>query len=125
MDNITNASRTPLEIVAIKSATFIVIAIAAVIGNVLVIIVISQNRSTQTITNYLIINLAVFDIMNELVNLPPYILNIIADRQYYDDIGCSIHPYIGGVLFVGSIHNLMRIAIVRYCDIYQSRDSKF
>ncbi|EDV28111.1 uncharacterized protein TRIADDRAFT_53362 [Trichoplax adhaerens] len=124
MDNRTNETHhTPLEVIVIKSTIFIIIAIAAVIGNSLVIIVISQygRNAAQTVTNYLIMNLAILDIINGLFQLPLYLVNIIADRQFYGEIGCAIHVQIGGMGFIGSIHNLMWIAIIRYLVVVKSK----
>ncbi|EDV18676.1 uncharacterized protein TRIADDRAFT_62841, partial [Trichoplax adhaerens] len=124
MDNTTNVTHTPLEIIAIKSIIFTIAAIAAVIGNTLVVIVIFQYNSTQTVTNYLVMNLSIFGTMNGLVRLPLYIVNIIADRQYYDQVGCAFHAYLGGIIFIGTIHNLMWIAVVRYLVVVKSKKLK-
>ena len=126
MDNITatngtNTNGTPLVVIIIKSVILILISIAAVIGNTLVIIVIYQRNSAQTVTNYLIINLAIIDIITGLFRLPLYVVNIIADRQYYNEVGCNIHSFIGGICFIGSVHSLMWIAIIRYLVVVKSK----
>ncbi|RDD43462.1 hypothetical protein TrispH2_004130 [Trichoplax sp. H2] len=70
MDNITNVTCTSSGMIAIKSFVSIIIVVAAVIGNTLNILVISQYHSTRTITNYLIMNLSIFGIINGLVHIP-------------------------------------------------------
>lgn len=119
--NGTKTNGTPLEVIIIKSIVLIVISITAVIGNTLVIMVICQRNAGQTVTNYLIINLAIIDIITGLFRLPLYVMNIIADRQYYDAVGCNIHSFIGGICFIGSVHSLMWIAIIRYLVVVKSK----
>ncbi|KAK3733563.1 hypothetical protein QZH41_004254 [Actinostola sp. cb2023] len=59
-----------------KALALALVALVAVAGNCLVIAAVFQNAKIRTVTNYLIVNMAVADLLYIIIALPPFYLDI-------------------------------------------------
>lgn len=99
-------------------AIFSVLVAADVLGNSLVILVILKNRSMMTAANYLLLNLAVADIMVAVSSIPGYVFNktFVHPTGIEGDVLCSLVTGLG-FLWIGqmaSSTSLVFIAVERY-----------
>ena len=93
---------------------FVFIGVA---GNSLVIYSITSNKRMRTLTNILILNLAIGDLAFLVMCVPCATFRFIATYWPFGDIGCKFFHYFTNVSLYVSIYTLVLMAISRYCAI--------
>lgn len=112
---------TPTERV-FKCIAYFIILFGSLFGNVLVICVVILNRQMRTVTNYLIVNMAVADLLLTAFNMPVTIKLIATGTMdwsggVFADILCKILPFIQYLSIASSVLSLAAIAIDRFLAI--------
>ena len=69
-ENAADLYRATVGVVALLSALYGSLSVAAIIGNTLVIAVVATNRGMQTVTNFFIANLSGADVVVGLFSIP-------------------------------------------------------
>uniref|UniRef100_A0A8C1NZ67 G-protein coupled receptors family 1 profile domain-containing protein n=1 Tax=Cyprinus carpio TaxID=7962 RepID=A0A8C1NZ67_CYPCA len=82
--------------------------------NLLVIVSISHFKQIHTLTNVLILSLAVADLIAGLILMPVQGMKLIEPCWYFGEIFCSIFPLILYVVVTASLGNLIIISVDRY-----------
>ncbi|XP_017291686.1 trace amine-associated receptor 1-like [Kryptolebias marmoratus] len=90
------------------------LSVMTVCGNVLVIISITYFKQLHTPSNYLIISLAVADLLVGIVVFPMSMSFPLSSCLYYRDIFCKIRDSFDVILSSTSILNLCCISVDRY-----------
>lgn len=108
-------------VVVIKEIAFALVGMVALMGNSLVIAAVLQTRRMRTITNYLIVNMAVVDIFYTLIAMPQMVL-LIADYQWsseslFFEFFCKASNFSTFMLQADSVLTLAVIATDRYFAI--------
>ncbi|XP_015767843.1 PREDICTED: uncharacterized protein LOC107346550 [Acropora digitifera] len=100
-----------------KLIAYSIILFGSLVGNVLVILVVVLNRHMRSVTNYLIVNMAVADLLLTAINMPVTI-KVIATRSIdWSVVLCKIIPFTQSVFFASSVLTLTAIAIDRFLAI--------
>jgi len=104
----------------VKISFYISLMLFSILGNSSLIVIVTKNHRIQTITNYLIVNMAVSDILITLLAVPRKITEILlAPRRWL--VGgflglalCKSLSFLQDVSTAVSIFSLLAIAVDRY-----------
>jgi adrenergic receptor alpha-1B len=76
------------------SLTLGAIMVAAIVGNLLVIVVVAKNRGMRTRTNLFLCNLAVADFLCAVIDMPFSLVTVATGRWMFGDIVCQVRPLV-------------------------------
>ncbi|XP_033001403.1 trace amine-associated receptor 5 [Lacerta agilis] len=88
-----------------------------VLGNLLVIISIFHFKILHTPTNFLLLSLALADLLLGLTVLPFSTIRSVESCWYFGDAFCHFHTFLDTVFCLASIFHLCFISIDRHCAI--------
>ncbi|KAG7219549.1 hypothetical protein INR49_019015, partial [Caranx melampygus] len=97
-------------------ASELIIAMVAIIGNILVCLAVTHNKKLRTVTNYFLVSLAVADILVGLVAIPCAVLTDLG-RPHHNLPVCLVMLSILMMLTQSSILSLLAVAAERYMAI--------
>jgi len=96
---------------------FGVITLSGLIGNGLVIYVIVSRERMQTVTNLLLLNLAVADLAFVVV-VPPFTAYQMAAKWWpFGDVACRLLHYLVNVTAYVTVYTLVAVAVMRYLTV--------
>ncbi|XP_002732001.2 substance-P receptor-like [Saccoglossus kowalevskii] len=131
-NNITNTPSSPwnssLTTTVVLSILYGVVSLMSVLGNSLVIFVVVRNKKMRTITNALLVNLAISDIIQGLFATPFQFAPAILYRWPFGDFMCPFVPFVKTLSILVSIGTLTVISVDRYfavCHPLKKRLSPF
>ncbi|OXA44176.1 Neuropeptide Y receptor [Folsomia candida] len=104
----------PVSIVVLLSLLYGAISVAALIGNILVLWVVSVSRRMRTVTNMFIANLAFADIIIGLFAIPFQFQAALLQRWDLPDFMCAFCPFVQVLSVNVSVFTLSAIAVDRY-----------
>ena len=106
----------------VKTIAYFIIMFGSLIGNALVICVVIINRQMRTVTNYLIVNMAVADLLITAFSMPLTIKLLVTDYMdwsngIFSEILCKIIPFTQLLSIASSVLTLTAIAFDRFLAI--------
>ncbi|CAG9532043.1 unnamed protein product [Cercopithifilaria johnstoni] len=104
---------------------FAAIFILALLGNSMVLFAIIklQRRTTQSITNILLLNLAIADLLRSIICIPPTLMSEISQCWLLGPHVCKFAAYLQPVTVYASVYTLALIALERYYAICHPLES--
>ncbi|XP_077356150.1 cholecystokinin receptor type A [Festucalex cinctus] len=109
---------------AVRVFLYCVIFLTSVVGNSLIIAVLSRNRRMRTVTNLFLLSLAVSDLMVSLVCIPFTLIPNLMRTFVFSNGTCKMVMYFMGVSVSVSTYNLVAIALERYSAICRPLTSR-
>ena len=105
-----------------KTAAYFVIMFGSLIGNVLVICVVIINRQMRTVTNYLIVNMAVADLLITVFVVPVAIKLLVTEHMdlssgVFSNILCKLIPFTQSLSIASSVLTLTAITFDRFLAV--------
>ena len=101
-------------LIVVESFIFLILNIAAFVGNLLVCLAIYRNPSLRTVTNIFILSLALTDLLMAVVVMPVYTVSSLLDRWIAGEVFSQIMFCCLALAGYTSILNVMLLAINRY-----------
>ena len=114
------ASENLTLVKSIKIVAYSSIMLTSLIGNFVVIAVVSKNKRMQTTTNYLIANMAASDLLISAFAVPRELAQIFAGPEIWlldglvGSISCKLVYFLQDISTAVSIQSLVAIAVDRY-----------
>ena len=105
----------PSRITLTVTLTFIMAL--AVVGNLMVVGVILQNKGMRTRTNMLLCNLAVADLLCALLDMPFSLVTVLNGNWILGPVVCQLSGFSTILFFVVTIHTLMYISVHKCVSI--------
>ncbi|XP_071781355.1 trace amine-associated receptor 1-like [Centroberyx gerrardi] len=96
-----------------------IMVVLTVCGNALVVVSVAQFKQLHTPTNYLILSLAVSDLLLGLLVMFPNMIRCVETCWYFGDVFCKVYTSADVLLCTASILNLSFISIDRYYAVCQ------
>ncbi|KAM9840808.1 trace amine-associated receptor 1-like [Aulostomus maculatus] len=114
VDNFSVVTRTSSTMCVLLNLLLGSVSVITVCGNLLIIISIIYFKQLHTPTNYLILSLAVTDLLVGVVAFPLSMEFTVSSCMYQNDVFCKIRENADVTLSTASILNLCCISIDRY-----------
>ena len=106
-----------LVVSIVVGVLFAVTTAAGIFGNVLVILVITFNKTMKNSTNYLVVNLAFADLFFVLIVVPFTAVKYTTSYWQFGDLWCKIMNYMGYVCAWASAYTLVLMSFDRVMAI--------
>ena len=116
--NPSGANEKSQTLIITEITVYCIVFIISSIGNIVVILVVSRKRRMQTVTNWLIVNLAIADLAVTLICIPveiPLILN--RNTWLYGKEFCRILYPLQTMTIYASVYTLVAMSLTRYWAI--------
>ncbi|GAB0092527.1 Octopamine receptor beta-1R [Sergentomyia squamirostris] len=123
--NTTESSHKPMRITLpflMKSFTICLIIVAAIFGNLLVIVSVMRHRKLRVITNYFVVSLAMADMLVALCAMTFNASFEILDKWMFGSFMCDVWNSLDVYFSTASILHLCCISVDRYYAIVQPLD---
>ncbi|KAH6936745.1 hypothetical protein HPB50_021286 [Hyalomma asiaticum] len=81
----------------VRVVLYAIIFVFAVVGNVLVLVTLVQNKRMRTVTNVFLVNLAVSDLLLGVFCMPFTLIGSLLRNFVFGELMCKFIPYLQGV----------------------------
>ncbi|XP_066290642.1 neuropeptide FF receptor 2-like [Branchiostoma lanceolatum] len=116
--------KQPTPIMYLLAVAYGLVSLMCIMGNALVCVVVAKNKSMRTVTNYLIVNMAVSDLLVGVVCTPVTLVDNLTIGWMFGAVMCKLIPIVQGISFAASVLTLVAIAVDRYLAVITPTESK-
>uniref|UniRef100_A0A3Q3GTZ8 Neuropeptide FF receptor 1 n=1 Tax=Labrus bergylta TaxID=56723 RepID=A0A3Q3GTZ8_9LABR len=122
--NVTNMTFFPYYAHSLYVATGYIVAyffifLLCMVGNILVCLIVLENRHMRTVTNLFILNLAISDLLVGIFCIPTTLVDNLITGWPFSNMVCKMSGFVQGVSVSASVFTLVAIAVERFrCIVY-------
>ncbi|XP_048345952.1 melatonin receptor type 1A-like [Sphaerodactylus townsendi] len=110
----------PAWVASLLAAILILTIAVDILGNLLVILSVYQNKKLRKAGNAFVVSLAIADLLAALYPFPLALIAIFHDDWVMGGLHCQVSGFLMGMSVISSVFNITGIAINRYCYICHS-----
>ncbi|XP_053665031.1 uncharacterized protein LOC128714177 [Anopheles marshallii] len=103
---------------------YAIIFLLSVVGNLLVILTLAQNKRMRTVTNVYLLNLAISDLLLGVFCMPITLAGQVLRRFVFGSVMCKLIPYFQAVSVSVAVWTLVAISLERYFAICRPLSSR-
>uniref|UniRef100_A0A8W7PWJ4 G-protein coupled receptors family 1 profile domain-containing protein n=1 Tax=Anopheles coluzzii TaxID=1518534 RepID=A0A8W7PWJ4_ANOCL len=103
---------------------YAIIFLLSVVGNLLVILTLAQNKRMRTVTNVYLLNLAISDLLLGVFCMPFTLAGQVLRRFVFGSVMCKLIPYFQAVSVSVAVWTLVAISLERYFAICRPLSSR-
>ena len=108
-------NQMPLDLLVIGTLFYSVVFVIGIVGNLLVLYVLSIEKDLRNFTNYLLANLSIADSLTLMICIPVGLHDLYAkERWYFGAVACYLIVFIESSLGVASILSIFFITLERF-----------
>ncbi|CAH1784475.1 unnamed protein product [Owenia fusiformis] len=108
----------PKYIVIATTFFYVLIFLVGVLGNILVIFVVSKNPDMKSSTNFFLVNLSIADLLVLIIAMPPSLVDVYSrDVWYFGEVMCKAIPFLEWAVTNASVLTILAISFERYYAI--------
>ncbi|KAF7651833.1 hypothetical protein LDENG_00104840 [Lucifuga dentata] len=125
--NVTNITYFPyyphsLYVAASYFLAYFFIFVLCMVGNILVCLIILENRRMRTVTNLFILNLAISDLLVGIFCIPTTLVDNLITGWPFSNVVCKTSGFVQGTSVSASVFTLVAIAVERFrCIVFPLR----
>ncbi|XP_037632834.1 neuropeptide FF receptor 1 like 2 [Sebastes umbrosus] len=122
--NVTNIIFSPyyqhsLYVAASYILAYFFIFLLCMVGNILVCLIVLENRRMRTVTNLFILNLAISDLLVGIFCIPTTLVDNLITGWPFSNTVCKMSGFVQGMSVSASVFTLVAIAVERFrCIVY-------
>ncbi|XP_068168069.1 neuropeptide FF receptor 1 like 2 [Antennarius striatus] len=122
--NATNITISPyyqhsLLVAASYILAYLIIFLLCVVGNILMCVIVVENRHMHTVINLFILNLAISDLLVGIFCIPTTLVDNLITGWPFSSAVCKMSGFVQGVSVSASVFTLVAIAVGRFqCIVY-------
>ncbi|XP_044537348.1 neuropeptide Y receptor type 1 [Gracilinanus agilis] len=116
-----NKCRVPVTMVFTMALAYGIVILLGVSGNLALIGIILKQKELRNVTNILIVNLSLSDLLVSFVCLPFTFVYTLMDHWIFGEAMCKLNPFVQCVSITVSIFSLVLIALERHQLIVNPR----
>ncbi|XP_023253344.1 neuropeptide FF receptor 1-like [Seriola lalandi dorsalis] len=122
--NVTNVTFFPyyqhsLYVAACYILAYFFIFLLCMVGNILVCLIVLENRRMRTVTNLFILNLAISDLLVGIFCIPTTLVDNLITGWPFSNTVCKMSGFVQGVSVSASVFTLVAISVERFrCIVY-------
>ncbi|TRZ00665.1 hypothetical protein DNTS_031672 [Danionella cerebrum] len=102
-----------LSVAAALTLAYLFIFLLCMVGNVLVCLIVLENRRMRTVTNLFILNLAVSDLLVGVFCIPTTLVDNLITGWPFTNMVCKMSGLVQGMSVSASVFTLVAIAVDR------------
>ena len=123
--NQTDHNGMPTDLLIIGTFCYSLVFLIGIVGNLLVLYVLSIEKDLRNFTNYLLANLSIADSLTLVICIPVGLHDLYAkERWYLGAVSCYLIVFIESSLGVASILSIFFITLERFYVICRPLDVK-
>ncbi|XP_054467303.1 neuropeptide FF receptor 1 like 2 [Anoplopoma fimbria] len=108
-----------LYVAAIYILAYFFIFLLCMVGNILVCLIVLENRRMRTVTNLFILNLAISDLLVGIFCIPTTLVDNLITGWPFSNTVCKMSGFVQGMSVSASVFTLVAIAVERFrCIVY-------
>ncbi|XP_068461520.1 neuropeptide FF receptor 1 like 2 [Clinocottus analis] len=108
-----------LYVAASYIVAYFSIFLLCMVGNILVCLIVLENRRMRTVTNLFILNLAISDLLVGIFCIPTTLVDNLITGWPFSNIVCKMSGFVQGMSVSASVFTLVAISVERFrCIVY-------
>lgn len=113
-----------MGLLVLEVGVLLIMSVLGVLGNVCLCVMVYKTRQLQTVSNYLIVHLALTDLLRIFTTISVSVIVIVKRTWVFGEVFCSVNGCYTLIFLVTSLMSVTLISINRYYLVVRPNQSK-